>query len=135
MAAATMIAVPCWSSWKTGMFMRWRSLPSTTKHSGALMSSRLMAPKVGSRLAMISTSLSGSVSSISMSKASMPANFLNRTALPSITGLAASGPIAPRPSTAVPLVTTATRLPRTVRVEACAASSTMASHAAATPGE
>ena len=41
----------------------------------------------------------------------MPANFLNRTALPSITGLAASGPILPRPSTAVPLVTTATRLP------------------------
>ena len=44
----------------------------------------------------------------------MPANFLNRTALPSITGLEASAPIAPRPSTAVPLVTTATRLPRLV---------------------
>ena len=34
-----------------------------TKHSGALMSSRLMPPKVGSRLATISTSLAGSVSS------------------------------------------------------------------------
>ena len=44
----------------------------------------------------------------------MPANFLNSTALPSITGLAASGPMSPRPSTAVPLVTTATRLPRLV---------------------
>ena len=44
----------------------------------------------------------------------MPANFLKSTALPSITGLAASGPIAPSPSTAVPLVTTATRLPRLV---------------------
>ena len=42
----------------------------------------------------------------------MPANFLNSTALPSITGLAASGPIAPRPSTAVPLLITPTRLPR-----------------------
>jgi len=51
-------------------------------------------------------------SSISMSNTSMPANFLNSTPLPSITGLAASGPMSPRPSTAVPLVTTATRLPR-----------------------
>jgi hypothetical protein len=48
----------------------------------------------------------------SRSNTSMPANFLNRTALPSITGLDASGPILPRPSTAVPLVMTATRLPR-----------------------
>ena len=54
----------------------------------------------------------GLVSSIS--KQSMPANFLNRTALPSITGLDASGPILPSPSTALPLVTTATRLPRAV---------------------
>jgi hypothetical protein len=28
MAAPTMIAVPCWSSWKTGIFMRSRSLRS-----------------------------------------------------------------------------------------------------------
>ena len=78
------------------------------------MSSRLMPPKVGSRLAMISTSLSGSRSLISMSNTSMPANFLNSTPLPSITGLAAAGPIAPRPSTAVPLVITPMRLPRAV---------------------
>ncbi len=44
----------------------------------------------------------------------MSANFLNSTALPSITGLEASGPMSPRPSTAVPLVITATRLPRAV---------------------
>jgi hypothetical protein len=43
------------------------------------------------------------------------ANFLNSTALPSITGLAASGPMAPRPSTAVPLVMTPTRLARAVK--------------------
>ena len=113
-AAPTMMAVPCWSSWNTGIFIRSRSLRSMWKHSGALMSSRLMPPKVGSRLAMISTSLSGSRSSISMSNTSMPANFLNSTPLPSITGLAASGPIAPRPSTAVPLVITPIRLPRAV---------------------
>ena len=49
-----------------------------------------------------------------MSNTSMPANFLNKTALPSITGLEAKGPMSPKPSTAVPLVITATRLPRLV---------------------
>ena len=38
----------------------------------------------------------------------------NGTALPSITGLEASAPMLPRPSTAVPLVITPTRLPRAV---------------------
>ena len=128
-AAPTMIAVPCWSSWNTGIFIRARSLRSTMKHSGALMSSRLMPPKVGSSAAMMSTSLSGSRSSISMSKQSMPANFLNSTALPSITGLAASGPMAPRPSTAVPLVITAIRLAREVRLTASAGSRTISSQA------
>ena len=85
-AADTQIAVPCWSSWNTGIFIRSRSLRSTVKHSGALMSSRLIPPNVASRPAMISTSLSGSVSLISMSYTSRPANFLNSTALPSITG-------------------------------------------------
>ncbi len=78
------------------------------------MSSRLMPPKVASRLAMMSTSLSGSDSVISMSNTSIPANFLNSTALPSITGLEASAPMLPRPSTALPLVITPTRLPRLV---------------------
>ena len=55
MAAAQTMAVPCWSSWKTGIFMRSRSFFSMTKHSGALMSSRLMPPKVGSSAATIST--------------------------------------------------------------------------------
>ena len=63
---------------------------------------------------MISTSFSGSFSLISMSNTSMPENFLNRTALPSITGLLASAPMSPKPSTAVPLVITPTRLPRLV---------------------
>ena len=114
MAAAQTMAVPCWSSWKTGIFMRSRSFFSMTKHSGALMSSRLMPPKVGSSAATMSTKRSMSVSSTSRSNTSMPANFLNRTALPSITGLEARGPILPSPSTAVPLVITATRLPRAV---------------------
>jgi hypothetical protein len=56
----------------------------------------------------------GSRSSTSMSNTSMPANFLNRTALPSITGLEAKRPIAPRPRTAVPLEITPTRFERAV---------------------
>jgi hypothetical protein len=49
-----------------------------------------------------------------MSMESTSAKRLNRTALPSITGFDASGPIAPKPSTAVPLETTATMFPRAV---------------------
>ena len=98
------------------------------------MSSRLMAPNVGSSAAMTSTSLTGSDSSISMSNTSTPANFLKRTAFPSITGLEASGPMLPRPSTAVPLVMTATRLPRLVYLKAALGSLTISSHGAATPG-
>ena len=96
------------------MFIRSRHSFSTTKQSGALMSSRLIAPKVGSSAQTISASFSGSLSFTSMSKQSMPANFLNRTALPSITGFEASAPIFPSPSTADPLDTTATRFPRAV---------------------
>ncbi len=94
--------------------MRPRSSASMAKHSGALMSSRLIAPKVGSSAATTSQKRAGSSASTSMSNTSMPANFLNRTALPSITGLPASAPILPRPRTAVPLEITPTRLPRVV---------------------
>ena len=73
-----------------------------------------MPPNVGSNEAMMSTSLSRSFSSTSKSKTSMPANFLNKTPLPSITGFDAKGPMSPRPNTAVPLEITATKLPRLV---------------------
>ena len=49
--------------------------------------------------------------------------------MPSITGLPASGPILPRPSTAVPLVMTATRLARMVRSAALAGSASIAMQA------
>src|SRR5438270_11151110 len=74
------------------MFIRRRNSASMRKHSGALMSSRLMAPKVGSRAATTSQKRAGSGASTSMSKTSTPANFLNSTAFPSITGLPARGP-------------------------------------------
>ena len=37
----------------------------------------------------------------------IPPNFLNKQHLPSITGIAASGPISPKPKTAVPSEITA----------------------------
>jgi hypothetical protein len=77
---------------------------------------------------------SGSDSSSSISKQSMPANFLNSTALPSITGFAARAPMLPRPSTALPLETTATRLPRAV-YRARRSGPPISRQASATPGE
>ena len=47
--ASAMMAVPCWSSWKTGMSISSRRRCSMMKHSGALMSSRLMPPNAGPR--------------------------------------------------------------------------------------
>ena len=49
--AVAMMAVPCWSSWKTGMSISSRSRCSMMKQSGALMSSRLMPPKDGPEIA------------------------------------------------------------------------------------
>ena len=108
-AAATM-AVPCWSSWNTGMSISSRSRCSITKHSGALMSSRLMPPKPARKRTAFTTS-STSSESISRSMPSMSAKRLNSAILPSITGFAATAPRLPRPSTAVPFDTTATMLP------------------------
>ncbi len=49
-----------------------------------------------------------------MSNTSTSANLLKSTPLPSITGLPASAPMSPSPSTAVPLLMTATRFPLAV---------------------
>ena len=55
-------------------------------------------------------------------------------ALPSITGMAASGPMSPRPSTAVPSETTATVLALIVYLKAFWRLSAIAVHTRATPG-
>jgi len=73
-----------------------------------------MPPNVGSSFDTISINLYGSFSLISKSNTSTSANRLNKTPLPSITGFEASAPISPNPRTAVPLLITATRLPREV---------------------
>jgi hypothetical protein len=110
-AAPEMMAVPCWSSWKTGMSRVSIRVFSISKHSGARMSSRLMPPKVGAISWQTRITSAGSGESISMSKTSMSAKRLKRTPLPSMTGFEASAPMFPRPRTAVPFDTTATRLP------------------------
>lgn len=50
-------------------------------------------------------------------------------------GLEANGPILPKPRTAVPLLTTATKLPRAVYFAAAEGSRSISKHGAATPGE
>ena len=109
--AAVMIAVPCWSSWNTGMSNSSCSSVSMRKQSGLLISSRLMPPNVTPMFLTTVITSSGSVQLISMSMASTSAKRLNNTPLPSITGLEASGPRLPSPRIAVPLEITATRLP------------------------
>ena len=49
MPASTTIAVPCWSSWNTGMSRVAFNLSSISKQRGALMSSKLMPPKPGAK--------------------------------------------------------------------------------------
>ncbi len=77
---------------------------------------------------------SASVVSRQIGKASMSPKRLNSAALPSMTGIAASGPMLPSPSTAVPSVTTATVLRLMVRRRASSGLSTMAWQILATPG-
>ena len=110
-AAPPTIAVPCWSSWKTGIFIVRLSSSSIIKHSGALMSSKLIPPKVGSSIWHVFIMSSVFSEFNSMSKTSISANFLKSIPFPSITGFPAIAPIFPRPKTAVPLDITATRLP------------------------
>ena len=61
------------------------------------MSSRLIAPKVGATAFTNSTMLSVSFVARHSGNASTPANSLKSSALPSITGIAASGPMSPNP--------------------------------------
>ena len=110
-AAADIIAVPCWSSCITGISNSSFNLLSISKASGALMSSKLIPPKVGAIIFTVSMNLSISLVSNSISILSISAKILNNKHLPSITGFEASGPISPNPRTAVPLVITATRFP------------------------
>ena len=133
-AATTTIAVPCWSSWKTGISSSSRSLASISKQRGAEMSSRLMPANPGAMALTVRTISSVSWVSRQIGNASMSAKRLKSAALPSITGKAASGPMLPRPRTAEPSVTTAMVFRLMVRRRASLGSLTMASQIRATPG-
>jgi len=74
------------------------------------MSSKLIPPNDGVSVLTVLIKASVSYSAMQRSMESRLANFLNRTDFPSITGLDASAPKLPRPSTAVPLDITATML-------------------------
>ena len=65
-AASTTMAVPCWSSWKTGMSSISLSRSSTSKQVGAAMSSRLMPPQTGAIAAIVRMRTSGSFESMQM---------------------------------------------------------------------
>ncbi len=133
-AASTTIAVPCWSSWKTGMSSSSCRRRSISKQRGEEMSSRLMPPKPGASAATAATIWSTSFVERQIGQASTPPNSLKSAALPSITGIAASGPMSPRPSTAVPSLTTATEFRFTVRFQAASRSWAIAMQIRATPG-
>ena len=107
-APSTTTAVPCWSSWNTGMSRSRCRRSSISKHRGAEMSSRLIPPNTGAMAFTIITISSTSLVARQIGKASTPANSLKMSALPSMTGCAPLGPMSPRPSTAEPSVTTAT---------------------------
>ncbi len=133
-AASTTIAVPCWSSWNTGMSRISRSRRSISKQRGAEMSSRLIPANPGETARTISTMVSGSWVSRHSGHASIPAKRLNSADLPSMTGSAAAGPMLPRPRTADPSVTTATEFRFTVSRRASSGFAAIASHTRATPG-
>ena len=113
--ASVITAVPCWSSWKIGISQHSFSFFSISKHLGAEISSRLIPPKDPARRLTVLTISSTSLLRTQSGIASTPPNSLKSTHLPSITGIPASGPISPSPSTAVPSVTTATVFQRLVR--------------------
>ena len=110
-AAVVIIAVPCWSSWNTGISNIFFNSSSIMKQSGAAMSSRFIPPKLTEKFLILLIISLGSDESISKSIESISANLLNNTALPSITGLEARAPKFPIPNIADPLLITATKFP------------------------
>ena len=99
------------------------------------MSSKLIPPKVGAMALTVWINNSGSEASTSISKTSISAKILKSKPLPSITGFEASGPISPRPKTAVPLDITATKFPLLVYLYTSSLFSAIFKHGSATPGE
>ena len=113
-AASVTTAVPCWSSWNTGMSSSPEPLLDLeARRRGDVLEVDAAEDRGDAHDGLDddvdrSSSEASPSTSRQIGKPSTPANFLNRSALPSMTGRAASGPMSPRPSTAVPSVTMAT---------------------------
>ena len=69
------MAVPCWSSWKTGISKISLSFCSIIKQSGAAMSSKLIPPKVPAMFFIVEIISSTFLLSISISIESISAIF------------------------------------------------------------
>ena len=76
-AAVVIIAVPCWSSWKTGISKISFNFSSIIKQSGAAISSKLIPPKLHAKFLILLIISSESWESISKSIESISANLLN----------------------------------------------------------
>ena len=129
------MAVPCWSSWNTGMLRRSFNASSISKQRGAAMLLQINASK--SRCDAdhcLGVSLGAPGVSRQMGNALTPPNSLNSTALPSMTSMAARGPILPSPRTALPSDTTAMVLDLIVYKYAASGSFAITLHGSATPG-
>lgn len=87
------------------------NVSSIKKHSGDLISSKFIPPNDGPNYLTLLMNSCGSCVSMQMSMESTYENFLNKTDLPSMTGLDALAPRLPSPRIAVPLDITATVLP------------------------
>src|SRR5512136_844788 len=98
------------------------------------MSSRLTPPSDGCSILTVSMILSGSFVPRQRGYASTPPRYLNRRDLPSMTGIPASGPMSPRPSTLVPSETTATVFHLFVWMYDRSLFLLIALHGSATPG-
>ncbi len=127
-------AVPCWSSCHTGISISARSVSRMRKHLGLAMSSRLIPPKEGWSNLTVWIRRSGSLVPRQSGTASTPPRYLKISAFPSMTGMPASGPMSPNPSTRVPSETTAIVLPRFVCCHDFSGFASISRQGAATPG-
>src|SRR5574344_1205914 len=133
--ATSTVAVPCWSSCQTGILQSLLSSSRMSKHLGLEMSSRLIPPNEGARSLTVSMIFSGSLVSRQMGTQSTPPRYLKSIAFPSMTGMAASGPMSPSPSTRVPSDTTATVFHFQVCSYTISGFLAMSLQGSATPGE
>ena len=76
--AVTTMAVPCWSSWNTGISNSLISVLSISTHLGALISSKFIPPKDGAIALTIRIISWGSLVSKQIGTASIWPNFLNK---------------------------------------------------------